>query len=65
MTGSSTKDPVCGMHVPADEGLPLAFEGVELRFCSEACRQEFLRHPRAYMDIPSSPASPPPRSSDR
>ncbi len=41
-------DPVCGMPV-ADEGTVSLDRGTErLWFCSEFCRQQFLRHPRAY-----------------
>ncbi len=52
MASGSVTDPVCGMLVSADEGVELVYEGAELRFCSESCRQEFLRHPRVYLDIP-------------
>lgn len=54
MTASSMTDPVCGKRVPEDEGVALVYEAVELRFCSDACRREFLRNPRAYFDIPPS-----------
>ena len=45
---SAAPDPVCGM--PVDEGSTLVVElgGVRLRFCSEFCRQQFVRHPGAY-----------------
>jgi YHS domain-containing protein len=55
MALGSDLDPVCGMSVSRDEGVSLFYEGRELRFCSEDCRQEFLRRPRTYLDIPSSP----------
>lgn len=55
MALGSDVDPVCGMTVPKDEGVSLFYEGAELRFCSEDCRQEFQRRPRTYLDIPSSP----------
>ena len=60
MSGPAT-DPVCGATVPPDEGVSLFYEGIELRFCSETCQREFLRHPRAYLDIPmaESPSSTP------
>lgn len=54
MTSSATVDPVCGMRVSVDEGITLLHGGVELVFCSEACRREFLRNPRAYTDIPGT-----------
>jgi starch phosphorylase len=46
-------DPVCGMPVTDDDALRLEREGTErLWFCSEFCRQQFLRHPRAYEPEP-------------
>lgn len=53
MTGGSGIDPVCGKRVPPDEGVTLVHDEIELRFCSEACRREFLRNPTAYTDIPA------------
>src|SRR5262245_22945992 len=42
-------DPVCGMPVAEGEGMHLQREPLQtLWFCSEFCRQEFLRHPHAY-----------------
>ena len=52
MPAKSSHDPVCGMEVSPDVAIVLVHEGVEYRFCSEACRQEFLKHPRAYLDVP-------------
>ena len=52
---NSVTDPVCGMRVSTDEGIVLIYEGVEIHFCSEACRLEFVRHPRTYLDIPREP----------
>lgn len=57
MTAKSMVDPVCGMTVSADEGVSLTYEGVMFHFCSETCRREFLRHPRSYVDIPSTAAA--------
>lgn len=46
-------DPVCGMPVAEGEGIYLEREGVErLWFCSEFCRQQFARHPKAYEAAP-------------
>ena len=46
-------DPVCGMPV-ADEGGAIHVDGVErFWFCSEFCKQEFLKHPRAYATGPA------------
>ena len=42
-------DPVCGMPVSEVEGIRLDRDGTEpLWFCSEFCRQQFVRHPGAY-----------------
>jgi starch phosphorylase len=45
---SSARDPVCGMPVDERTELVADVEGVRFRFCSEFCRQQFLRHPAAY-----------------
>jgi glycosyltransferase involved in cell wall biosynthesis/YHS domain-containing protein len=43
------RDPVCGMAVAADEPAPEERAGeTTYRFCSEACRSQFARHPRHY-----------------
>ena len=41
-------DPVCGMPVTRENGVLLEDETNRLWFCSEFCRQQYLRHPRAY-----------------
>jgi starch phosphorylase len=52
---SSMRDPVCGMPVD-DRTEPLAdVGGVQFRFCSEFCRQQFVRHPAAYNGGLSTP----------
>jgi YHS domain-containing protein len=45
-----TRDPVCGMDV--DESSPVRVEhnGITYLFCSEKCRQKFLRDPGAFTD---------------
>jgi trehalose synthase len=44
------RDPVCGMSVSTEERAPEAtFGGVTYRFCSEACRDQFLRSPGHYV----------------
>ncbi len=42
------RDPVCGKSVPAGTGVALVHRGMEYRFCSEACRDEFVKHPERY-----------------
>lgn len=41
-------DPVCGMLVTKESGVSLEDETKRLWFCSEFCRQQYLRHPSAY-----------------
>ncbi|MEZ5318117.1 MAG: alpha-glucan family phosphorylase [Vicinamibacterales bacterium] len=43
------QDPVCGMPVAEEAAVVLDHDTGRLRFCSEFCRQQFLRHPRAYV----------------
>jgi trehalose synthase len=44
------RDPVCGMSVSAEGAAPeLQFEGATYRFCSDACRTEFLRDSEHYV----------------
>jgi glycogen phosphorylase len=50
------RDPVCGMPVAEGQAVRLEHEGERLWFCSEFCRQQFLRHPRAYVaELPRAP----------
>lgn len=44
----TTIDPVCGMPVDESEGVLLEHAGQTLRFCTDFCRREFVRHPGAY-----------------
>ena len=49
-------DPVCGMPVTEDSGVPLEDETKRLWFCSEFGRQQYLRRPIAYeVGAPSPP----------
>ena len=41
-------DPVCGMPVPRERGVLLGADAQDVWFCSEFCRQQYLRHPRTY-----------------
>jgi trehalose synthase len=44
------RDPVCGMSVSPEAAAPLAqFGGVAYRFCSDTCRDQFLRDPEHYV----------------
>ena len=46
-------DPVCGMPVDEAGGVRLERDATVRWFCSEFCRQQFLRHPHAYQVEPS------------
>jgi len=37
------KDPVCGIHFPRREGVPLQHKGQTFLFCSNECRDRFLK----------------------
>jgi YHS domain-containing protein len=37
------RDPVCGTHVPVNAALSLTTKGRTQYFCSEKCRDEYLR----------------------
>lgn len=44
----TVKDPVCGMMLPAGEGLSVVSQGQEFRFCSDLCKRTFLATPERY-----------------
>lgn len=44
-------DPVCGMAVPPEQH-GLTYRGMHFAFCSEQCRERFLRHPGLYVGYP-------------
>ena len=37
------KDPVCGIYFPKREGVPLRHGGQTLMFCSDQCRDRFIK----------------------
>jgi YHS domain-containing protein len=44
-----TKDPVCGKEIDEDSATIMEnYEGHEHYFCSQACKDEFNRHPDKY-----------------
>lgn len=45
---NTVKDPVCGMMLPAGEGLSVVYQGQEFRFCSDLCKRTFLATPERY-----------------
>lgn len=45
---NTVKDPVCGMMIPAGEGLSVVYQGQEFRFCSDLCKRTFLAKPERY-----------------
>jgi trehalose synthase len=44
----AARDPVCGMPVRSDD-LETTVGGQTFHFCSEGCRNEFIRHPQSYL----------------
>ena len=47
----SVTDPVCGMAVRPNQHA-LTFRAMHFAFCSEQCRERFLRHPGLYVGHP-------------
>jgi membrane fusion protein, copper/silver efflux system len=49
--GTPTKDPVCGMPVPAGKASQLhtAYQGRTYYFCGDACRRKFDKDPSAFI----------------
>ena len=45
---NTVTDPVCGMMVPAADGLSVVHQGRDFRFCSELCKRTFLATPDKY-----------------
>lgn len=41
-------DPVCGMPVEGQSGISIEHAGERLWFCTEFCKEQFVRHPGAY-----------------
>ncbi len=50
------RDPVCGMPVGPGEGVELEADGSRLRFCSEGCRERWVRDPERFRALPDHPA---------
>lgn len=47
-SGSSSKDPVCGMEVSPGSGYSKTVDGQEYRFCSRKCLDQFESSPNRY-----------------
>ena len=46
-----TIDPVCGMGVEeASVAAEVEYQGIRYCFCSDSCKEEFLRQPSSYTD---------------
>lgn len=41
-------DPVCGMEVRADSATKTCYNGIEIYFCAEGCRNAFDAEPQRY-----------------
>lgn len=45
------KDPVCGMQIEDKEAAGTStYKGERYFFCSESCRDKFIRNPEAFID---------------
>jgi len=49
---SDIRDPVCGTGLPGATGPSTVYRGVTYYFCGETCRQDFIRDPAGYLQIP-------------
>jgi Cu+-exporting ATPase len=50
MLGRKVVDPVCGMRIRKREAVAtLEHEGETYYFCSEMCKEEFIKDPMKYM----------------
>ncbi len=41
--GRMVRDPVCGVHLPESRAITEVLSGERYHFCSERCRQSFLK----------------------
>lgn len=55
-----SKDPVCGMEVPASQSAGSAeLDGITYHFCCAGCRREFEAEPRRFVEAqPERPRVP-------
>ena len=44
-SGKLLKDPICGTYVTAEESLSATRESQTFYFCSEECKEQFVRSP--------------------
>src|SRR5258708_6047524 len=49
---ATAKDPVCGMDVPVDAPLRMAYRGTTSVFCAQHCLDRFARDPAAFVGTP-------------
>ena len=54
VSGSTTKDPVCGMTVDEATAIHAERDGKTFYFCSEHCRKKFLSTPAGANQIGKS-----------
>lgn len=55
----TSTDPVCGMPVPEEAGVAIEHSGRRFQFCTEFCKEQFLRNPHAYAKavLPRAPVT--------
>jgi YHS domain-containing protein len=49
---SDLRDPVCGTSLPEATGPSAIYQGVRYYFCGETCRQDFIKDPARYLQLP-------------
>jgi YHS domain-containing protein len=47
---SKVKDPVCGMRIDKRDNLEVDYEGRTYYFCSQHCKENFLKEPKKYIE---------------
>lgn len=52
MVKSKVKDPVCGMEVKKEKDIKAEYEGKTYYFCSQHCKDRFLKEPEKYIEQP-------------
>ena len=58
-SGSTPKDPVCGMEVNPESPIRFTYEGREYLFCSQHCLTKFKEDPGQYLEsVPSKAPAP-------
>jgi YHS domain-containing protein len=49
---TDVRDPVCGTRLPGPTGPSALYQGRTYYFCGETCRQDFIKNPARYLQLP-------------